>query len=149
MDSEDDDNIPQNILETARLVSLNLLPSKSRERYEKEYEVFKQWLKENHVKRITEDAVLVYFSKKAETLKASTLWSKYSMLRSCVNIKENVDIKFPKVIAFLKRQASGFRSKKACTFTREDVNKFISQATDQYYLHMKVRTNNFLKKIKL
>lgn len=92
--SEDGENVPLDIVESAKLVVLDLLPDKSKERYEQEYDTFKKWMNKNHVRKINEDAVLVYFFKLSKTLKPSTLWSKYSMVRSCVNIKDNTDIKY-------------------------------------------------------
>lgn len=129
--SEDGENVPLDIVESAKLVVLDLLPDKSKERYEQEYDTFKKWMNKNHVRKINEDAVLVYFFKLSKTLKPSTLWSKYSMVRSCVNIKDNIDIKYPKLIAFLKKQASWYKPRKSQIFTREEVNKFISQAPDE------------------
>ena len=134
----DEDDVPQVILEKAGIVSLNLLPVKSRERYEKEYTIFQNWMSTNRVRKITEESVLVYFSDRAKALKPSSIWSKYSMLRSCINVKENIDIKYPKVIAFLKRQSSGYKPKKSLTFDREEINRFLGEAPDEHYLHMKV-----------
>jgi hypothetical protein len=48
--------------------------------------------------------VLVYFQEKSQNYKSSTLWSLYSMLKTTVNLRDNVDIsKFPKLISLLKR----------------------------------------------
>lgn len=139
MYSECEDEVPQDILEEANVVSLNLLPLKSREKYEKEYQLFKCWMETRQIRKICEEVVLFYFSKKCADLKPSTLWSKYSMLRSTLQIKDNIDIKFPKLVAFLKRKSAGYKAKKANTFSREDINKFIAEAPDETYLHMKVR----------
>lgn len=138
MNFESEDEIPQDILEEANTVSLNLLPTKSREKYEKEYQVFKRWMESRQIRKISEEVVLVYFSKNCANFKPPTLWSKYSMLRSTLQIKDNVDIKYPKLVAFLKRNSAGYHAKKANTFSREDVNKFIAEAPDETYLHMKV-----------
>ncbi|KAJ8917043.1 hypothetical protein NQ315_012962, partial [Exocentrus adspersus] len=133
-----EEEIPQHILEEAKGAALNHLPTKSRQRYEKEYTDFKKWMEKNCVRKITEDSVLVYFSNRAKTLKPSSLWRKYSMLRTCININQNTDIKYPNLIAFLKRQASGYKPKKSLTFEREEVNKFLVEAPNEVYLSMKV-----------
>ncbi|KAJ8915676.1 hypothetical protein NQ315_000608 [Exocentrus adspersus] len=133
MNSESEEEIPKHILEEAKGVALNRLPTKSRQRYEKEYTDFKKWMERNCVRKITEDSVLVYFSNRAKTLKPSSLWSKYSMLRTCINIKQNTEIKYSKLIAFLKRQASGYKPKKSLTFERE-VNKVLAEAPNEVYL---------------
>ncbi|KAJ8917569.1 hypothetical protein NQ315_000052 [Exocentrus adspersus] len=52
------------------------------------------------------------------------------MLRTCINIKQNTDIKYRKLIAFLKRQASGYKPKKSLTFER-GVNKFLAEAPNE------------------
>ncbi|KAJ3655337.1 hypothetical protein Zmor_014471 [Zophobas morio] len=69
----------------------------------------------------------------------STLWCRYSMLRATVSITENIDIsKYSKLIAFIKRQTSGYKSKKSRTFEKEDFYKFLSEAPIEMYLCMKV-----------
>lgn len=63
-----------------------------------------------------------------------------------------MDIKYPKLIAFLKRQNQGYKPNKAKTFSREEVNKFLLEAPDNNYLLMKVRyfqEVNILKEYKL
>ncbi|XP_028132030.2 uncharacterized protein LOC126892541 [Diabrotica virgifera virgifera] len=134
----EDNNTPPDILEQVNITVQSLLPQKSKERYEKQYLNFKQWAKEKHIRTYSENVILGYFSILAPTLKASTLWSKYSMLRTMLQIKENVDIKYPKVIAFLKRQNQGYKANNAKTFSREEVNKFLLDAPDHNYLLMKV-----------
>lgn len=136
---EDMNNTPPDILEQVNVTIQSLLPQKSKEKYEKQYLHFKQWAEEKHIRTYSENVILGYFSLLANTLKASTLWSKYSMLRTMLQIKENVDIKYPKLIAFLKRQNQGYKPNKAKTFSREEVNKFLLEAPDDNYLLMKVR----------
>ncbi|KAJ8911599.1 hypothetical protein NQ315_003981 [Exocentrus adspersus] len=123
MYSECEDEVPQDYLEEANVVSLNLLPLKSREKYEKEYQLFKCWMETRQIRKICEEV-------------PSTLWSKYSMLRSTLQSKDNIDIKFLKLVAFLKRKSAGYKAKKANTFSRGDINKFIAEAPDETYLHI-------------
>ncbi|XP_031340500.1 uncharacterized protein LOC116168690 [Photinus pyralis] len=66
------------------------------------------------------------------------MWSKYSMLRTTLLINDNVDIKYAKVIALLIRQGNGYKPKKAKIFCRNDLNRLLSEAPDDYYLQMKV-----------
>lgn len=64
MSSDSDDGvIPQSIADEAKVASLDLLPIKSRERYEKEYYIFKEWQKEKNVDTISEDVLLSIFRK--------------------------------------------------------------------------------------
>lgn len=70
---------------------------------------------------------------------SSSLWSKYSMVKSMLMVNENVDIsRYLKVRAFLKKQSVGYESKKAKTLSREEIIKFIKEAPDQSYLLAKV-----------
>lgn len=135
MYSEENPEIPDNILEQAAQASANLLPVKSRSRYEHEYQLFTEWRNLNKIKTVSDDILLVYFVEKAKSMKSSTLWSRFSMLKSCLAIKENADInKYPKTIAFLKRQAVGYIPKKSRVLTAEQVTKFLCEAPDEQYL---------------
>nr|XP_023018391.1 uncharacterized protein LOC111507326 [Leptinotarsa decemlineata] len=137
-DFEDINNTPPDILEQVNVTVQSLLPQKSKDKYEKQYLHFKRWAEEKHIRIYSENVMLGYFSILANTLKASTLWFKYSMLRNMLQIKENMDIKYPKLIAFLKRQNQGYKPNKAKTFSREELNTFLLEAPDNNYLLMKV-----------
>ncbi|KAJ8974417.1 hypothetical protein NQ317_015472 [Molorchus minor] len=63
----------------------------------------------------------------------------YSMLRSTLNINHDISIQnYAKLRALLKRKSQGFRPKKATTFTPENINKFLTDASDEKYLATKV-----------
>lgn len=141
MELSEDEALPEAILEAAAAASLDLLPKISQQRYEKQYEHFLKWCKEKKVNSFREEVFLAYFADIGKVLKANTLWSRYSMIKSMVKIKQNVDIsKFYKLTTFLKKQNVGFRPKKAKTFTKEDVAKFMIKAPDEVYLLIKVAT---------
>lgn len=75
----------------------------------------------------------------SKSLKASTLWSLYSMVKSTVQINDNVDIsKYAKLIAFLKRQNDGYEAKKSTILTMDNIIKFFSDAPDDTFLLIKV-----------
>lgn len=132
-------NTPAHIKQVAASVIDNLLPEKSSHRYLKEYEQFMKWCGENAVSDINEYALLAYFKLKSESLKYSTLWSIYSMLKSTINVKHNINIeKYTKLIAFLKKMRSGYVPKKSRTLEIEDIQKFITDAPDEDYLMLKV-----------
>jgi integrase len=137
-DCEENRDIPENILQRAAEVSADLLPVKSRLRYEQEYNSFTEWRTQKRIKIVSDDILLVYFSEKANTMKSSTLWSRFSMLKSCLAIKENTHHQYPKTIAFLKRQAVGYIPKKSKILTAEQVTKFLCEASDGEYLLAKV-----------
>src|SRR3978361_485955 len=61
------------------------------------------------------------------------------MLKSTLNVKENVDVrKFPKIVPYLKNKSVGYPGKKSKVLTREDITKFLEEADDGTYLLMKV-----------
>ncbi|KAK4884753.1 hypothetical protein RN001_001024 [Aquatica leii] len=84
--------IPENITQQAAEVRAEFLPKKSRNRYKKEYRLFYEWRKQKKFKSVIDNVFLDYLSKKAKLLKRSTLWSRFSMIKTCLSIKENVDI---------------------------------------------------------
>lgn len=138
--SDSEPNTPPDIIESARNVTLNLLPEKSKLKYEKEYSCFISWCESRKVKKYSENVLLSYFGDKSKSLKSSTLWSKYSMLKQTLKIKHDVDIRnYAKLIAFLKKQAVGYKAKKSLTLSRDNVEEFIRNAPDEEYLLSKVR----------
>ncbi|XP_024876593.1 uncharacterized protein LOC112457651 [Temnothorax curvispinosus] len=71
----------------------------------------------------------------------TTLWSRYSMLRAVIEMKQNVDIsKYKELRALLKKKTKGHRPKKAKVFTSTNISKFLNDAPDDQYLAMKVVT---------
>ncbi|KAJ8909612.1 hypothetical protein NQ315_010824 [Exocentrus adspersus] len=102
----------ENNEEIAQLVSeaeSSLLPVKSRAKYEKSYQLFCHWRNEKDVQGASEDILIAYFCEKVKILKASTLWSLYSMVKSTLQINENVDISaYKKLLAYLKRQNDNY-----------------------------------------
>ncbi|KAJ8912823.1 hypothetical protein NQ315_014406 [Exocentrus adspersus] len=102
MDSSSDSDTPAEVANIANIAVSNMLPAKSKLQYEKE--------------------------EKSKTLKPPTLWSIFSMLKSTLNLKENIDLrKFPKLVPYLKNKAVGYRGK-----------KFIKDADDETHLLKKV-----------
>lgn len=131
------------IEESAALAVQSLLPVKSKDKYENAYRQFDDWCKERRVKVITEEVLLAYFEQKSRVYKSSTLWSLYSMLRTTLSMKKNIDIKkFVSLIAFIKRKSVGQLSKKSSVLTKSEVETFLKEADDTTYLMMKVKLNN-------
>lgn len=130
---------PPEILEKAAEVCNNLLPATSKERYIEAYEKFNEWRRTRKVNSLSEHILLVYFEEISKKYKSSTLWSRYSMLKNTINLKHNVDIsKYPKLIAFLKRQAENYIPKKSSILTVDNFNTFLASAPDEIYLLIKV-----------
>ena len=135
--SDNDESL--DIQQAAETALSTLVPEKSKNLYETTYNNFETWVKEKHVENFTEKVLLAYFLKLSTTLKPSTLWSKYSMLRTMIYLNRNVDIsKFTNLIAFLKRKASGYQAKKSKVFTKLEIERFMKEADDKEFLLAKV-----------
>lgn len=147
---ESDENIsctPEEISKQAKEVTLNLLPSKSRKRYDLQYNIFMDWCALKNVKRYSESVILSYLSELSQKYKSSTLWSIHSMLKASLSVRHDVDIgSYKKVIAFLKKQSVGHVAKKSRTFSRQEVDAFLTGAPDEIYLMKKVNINMILIK---
>lgn len=123
----------------AKNIVLNLLPEKSKEKYNKQYKIFCDWCETKKIAKFTENVLLVYFMEKSKTIKSSTLWSIYSMLKATIMVNKDIDIShFKKLIAFMKKNSVGYRAKKSKIFSRIQINEFLSEAPDERYLMMKV-----------
>jgi hypothetical protein len=130
---------PAHIKEAAEMAINNSLPQKSMKRNWQEYDIFMKWAEDNDVTIYNEYVLLAYFQAKFQNLKLSTLWSIYSMLKSTLNIKQNINIEnYSKLIAFLKRTKDGYVAKKSRILEIEEIEKFINEAPDETYLLMKV-----------
>lgn len=142
MESSDEElsATPPELIEAARNVELNLLPSKSRKVYNDTYNRFMDYCKDKGVSSFSESVLLSYFAQLSERLKCSTLWSTFSMLKATLTIHHNVDIgKYLKLRAFLKRKSECYRPKKSRVLEREQITKFLLEAPDDIYLATKVR----------
>lgn len=132
-------NTPPDLQEEASNVSLNLLPKKSRQRYEKYYELFNNWKKNKKAKNLTENVLLAYLSERSKIVNAGTLWSEFSMLKSTFKVKENINFdNFHKVRAFLKQNSVNYLPKKSKILTQEQCIEFFKEADDSEYLMIKV-----------
>ncbi|XP_060524184.1 uncharacterized protein LOC132700708 [Cylas formicarius] len=83
--------------------------------------------------------MLTYFQKLSSSLKPSSLWSLYSMLRSTINLKNNINIsEYLRLRTFLKGQSDGYRPKKSKLLTPQQIKEFLVTAPDEKYLFTKV-----------
>jgi len=140
---------PPHMIETANAVSLNLLPEKSKKRIHiLAYEKRLKWRKINKTKSWSENVLLTYFSNLSKEIKLSTLWSVYSMLKTTINMKHNINIgTYPKLQAFLKRKSTGFKSKKSKVLTSTEIKKFIDEAPNIQCLVTKVSVIQMFHKV--
>lgn len=122
--------------------SSNILAQRSKELYEGAYKRFQKYMQEKHMDTVTENLMLDFMVELSKKFKSSSLWSNYSMLRGTLNSLHNVDIsKFMKVRAFLKQQRVGYRAKKSKSFTKYELNKFLSAPDDKYLIHKVIIIN--------
>lgn len=137
MSDSEESLTPPEIKEAARQATLNLLPLKSKARYESTYKKFLDWCKKENIKKFTENCLLAFFQQRESK---KSLWSIYSMLKLCMMVHNNVDIsKFYKLIAFLKRATEHHKPKKSAVLDDTHILKFLEEAPDCSYLMMKVQ----------
>lgn len=77
-------------------------------------------------------------------MKSSTLWTHYSILKSTLNIKHQIDLpKYSKLKSLLKRKSEGYKGKKSKVFSPDELKTFINEAPDIKYLMIKVSTYTY------
>lgn len=115
------------------------LLEKSRHKYSTTYDRFMKWKDEKDIKMITEELLIEYFMEISSSIKPSSLYARYSMLKTMIKLKDNVDIgEFKGLKPFLKERSTGFISQKAAVFTAHEIEKFLNEAPDYKYLVQKV-----------
>ncbi|XP_026673559.1 uncharacterized protein LOC113464959, partial [Ceratina calcarata] len=133
-----DDDVPPEMLAAAKEIAFNSLPNISKRKYTIVYNEFKKWRSTKNTNSFAEAVLLVYFNEIGSKFAASTLWSKYSMLKATIKAYDGIDIsKYPQLIGFLKKKNSGYKPKKSKVLTTADVSKFLEEAPDAEYLGMK------------
>lgn len=135
-DSDDDDSV----VETNELTTMNQLPEKSRQKYQMAYNTFMDWCSNKNIKSLSENVLVDYFQELSQKYKPLSLWTLYSMLRSTLNMYQNVSLKnYSKLREFLKSYSADNPSKHPSkTFTAEQINRFLTEAPDEKYLVAKV-----------
>ncbi|KAJ8979476.1 hypothetical protein NQ317_009463 [Molorchus minor] len=134
---------PPDIRQEANETYDTLLPSKSKSKYETCYKKFMDWTLVNGIKNISENVLIAYMKKLSCDIKPSTLWTTYSMLKTMINIKNNIDISiYPKLRSFLKLKSTGYKTKKSKILTPEQIKHFLLKAPNREYLFTKKSGNN-------
>lgn len=136
---EDIQCTPPEIREKSLETTFEILPQKSVEKYNRQYEIFMEWCKKHGITKYSENVLLAYFSDLSKEYCPSTMWSYYSMVKATLSVKNDVDIsKYKKLTAFLKQKGRNHIPKKSKTLSQEDILKFLINAPDEVYLMMKV-----------
>lgn len=71
--------------------------------------------------------------------KPSTLWTEYSMLRTTIQSKHNIDISYKELWAYLQTSSFGYLPQKLSVFELDEMRRFLSEADDKEFLAVKVR----------
>ncbi|KAJ8911007.1 hypothetical protein NQ315_011272 [Exocentrus adspersus] len=111
----------------------SLLPSKSKHLYEETYNAYRKWCCNKKIKSTCEDSILAYFNSDLSRYKSSSLWSKYSMLRSTINL-----LNFQVSFLFSKGKVKDINRKKSLILTREHIDEFLIKADTKEHLFNKV-----------
>jgi hypothetical protein len=115
--SDSEENLPSKVELGAQSAIDTLILAKSKERYEIVYKYFEEWMEVKKIREVFEKVVLAYFAEQSGKLKPSSLWCRYSMLRTLVSILKMIDIsQYYQVVAFLKRKSEEYRPKKSLTW---------------------------------
>lgn len=120
------------------------VPNRSRVKYNHAYQEYRKWCFKNDIETTTDDSIITYFTTDLAPYKSSSLWTKYSMLRTTIKLFEGIDIStFPSIIPFLKSKSDGQKTTKCSSLTKEHVDTFLAEADNKDHLLNKVV--NFLK----
>ncbi|KAK4884830.1 hypothetical protein RN001_001101 [Aquatica leii] len=134
--SESIDCTPPEVRQDANEALVNLLPKKSKARYELAYSKFVNWARTKKISNFTENVLLAYFQTYPNK---KSLWATYSMLKACLILHDNINISnYSKLIAFLKRETEHYQPKKSKVLEEEQIAKFINDAPNNDFLLMKV-----------
>ncbi|KAJ8912509.1 hypothetical protein NQ315_015593 [Exocentrus adspersus] len=140
-DNAESFSIPAEIKQEAQEATLRLLLAKSKRVYEKEMVEFDNWRKKRGLGEgaITEEVLLAYFFNVEEHFAASSMWTKYSMLKSMLKVHKGIDIsKYGKLTSYLKVGSRKYKTKKAKILERNQIEEFLKKAPDVEYLQVKV-----------
>lgn len=133
------EEIERNFDAEAQLIVDNLLPQRSMDKYNKVHETFMEWHSHNASPTINENVMLVYFKDLSTKYKPSTLWSKWSMLKTTLNLRNRIKIdNFLLLKGFLKEKSKRYKPKKSKVLSWSDILAFLRDSPDAIYLVMKV-----------
>ena len=136
-DGDPDDEIctPPELRALAMSAKSDALPKKSTKRYEQQYKEFCKWKMKYNTTLISENVLLAYFKELSTKRAPNTLWSTWSMLRTMLITRENINIKsFTQLKSFLTTTSRGYEPNKAKVFTDNQLDEFLEKAPNATYL---------------
>ncbi|CAB0039322.1 unnamed protein product, partial [Trichogramma brassicae] len=122
------------------IIQSETLPKKSGERYLQVYDAYKKWKSANinALSSSEEKNLIVYFTELKTKNKPPTLWSIWSMLRTTLMTKDEINIKdFLNLKALLKNNNKGYTPKQSLVLKWAEIERFMNEAPDQSYLAAK------------
>jgi integrase len=120
---------PEELKQVAVQALGDLIPRKSKEQYVKAELRFKQWLTSKNTNKISETTLLAYFKEMLAVKAPTSMWSEYSLLKKMLRVNHKIDIsQFTSISELLKQESRTHTKKKAATFTRGQVEQYLSSA---------------------
>lgn len=139
-ESADEEEIRKSFEARAREIEKETVPPRSKNKYVNCYETLVGWQKQQKTTSFDENVLLVYFKELSEKYSPGTLWPKWSMLKSILRIRHEININnYVTLKAFLRQKTRNYKPKQAATFSYEEIHRFLDEAPDFIYLALKVR----------
>ena len=124
-DESDEEQVQRNFDAEAQLIIQNeTLPKKSSDRYLLVYNTYKKWRRENQnsLSGNEENNLIVYFTGLKQRLAPPTLWSIWSMLKSTMLTRDDMDIKkFLRLRDLIRQNNKNYRPKKSAVLSWENI----------------------------
>ena len=136
-------NLPNAIVKAYENAMAQTLPRKSQQKYLNAYEHFDTWRNLNEVeRRVDKEVLMAYFLDVSKHWKPTTLWARYSMIKSVLIQKFDVDIgQYKCLTKFLGNKSKGYKPRKAKPLLAHNLKTFLNQAPDEKYLFTKVSSS--------
>ncbi|KAJ8918237.1 hypothetical protein NQ315_014107 [Exocentrus adspersus] len=119
---------------------ISLFSGEKQKVWRKEMVEFDNWRKKRGLGEgaITEEVLLAYFFNVENHFAASSMWTKYSMLKSMLKVHKGIDIsKYGKLTSYLKVGSRIYKTNKAKILERNQIEEFLKKAPDVEYLQVK------------
>ena len=118
----------------------SLLPKESKREYIKRYNVYKKFIAKQGLPYYTEESVLVWCEMlKQQGYQPGTLMTRWCSIKACLESIDNIRTAHWVVIKdWMKKNAKGTNPMQAPTFTAQQINIFLTRATDGIFIRHKV-----------
>ena len=111
------DEVPPEIVEAAKEVTLNLLPDKLKRLYVSTYNNSKSWRATKKTTLFVEEVFLANFKDISKTISPPTLWNRFSMLKTTIKTFDKIYIStYHQLIASIEKRNAKHLKKKSKIF---------------------------------